>query len=112
MALVALSLLSQIQFCPRSGLIYLLAAIDTHLEDHDLTFFQPQPYLILLLRELYRRQIIWRYLVVSRQLIKSLIYKRDKNGPRFDPYETPQLICFASDSLPLIAQTCFLLIKI
>ena len=80
MALVALSLLSLIQFCPRSGLIYLPSAIDPHLEDHDLTLFQPQPYLILLLRELYRRQNNLA-LVVSRQLGKSLIYKRNKNGP-------------------------------
>ena len=50
-------------------------------------------------------------LVVWRHLGKSLIYKRNKNGPRLDPCGTPHLSSFTSDCLPLIEQICFLLLK-
>ena len=38
-------------------------------------------------------------LVVWRHLGKSLIYKRNKNGPRLDPCGTPHLSSFTSDCL-------------
>ena len=50
-------------------------------------------------------------LVVWRHLGKSLIYKRNKNGPRLDPCGTPHFSSFTSDCLPLIEQICFLLLK-
>jgi hypothetical protein len=43
-------------------------------------------------------------LVVWRHLGKSLIYKRNKNGPRLDPCGTPHLNSFTSDCLPLRLQ--------
>ena len=50
-------------------------------------------------------------LVVCRQLGRSLIYKLNSKGPRFESCGTPQLIWTAFYTALFISQTCFLWCK-